>query len=161
MRDIAKTFGESCCLNVENNLSVLCTLEAGSQRCKSPAPLHCTGAGKLFLSCYSPIELGRLFTTKKIEKLTGRTITSVLTLLGELGHVRKAGYACDNEEYKIGMRSIAVPIRDRTGKIAAGISVGAGTAKMTDEHILENLPKLLLSAQQLSRKLGWNEGFIS
>jgi len=164
LRRVADAFNESCNLAIEDNLSLLYVEAVSSstralistQRIGKAAPLHCTGIGKLFLSEYTSEGLQRLIKVKPLEKFTENTFTSVPTLLVELGRVKKLGYAYDNEECEEGLRCIAAPVRDYTGKIVAGISVSGPTVRMTDEHIVEHLPLLLDSAKKISIQIGWS-----
>lgn len=119
------------------------------------APLHCTGVGKLFLTQYSPVELERLVSLKKLQGFTRRTITDAETLKTELENVRKTGYAFDNQECEEGARCVAAPIRGHTGRIIACISVSGPAVRMTNEHIFANLHFLLEAAGQISARLGW------
>ena len=105
----------------------------------------------------TPQELEQAIALKRLQKFTERTITSVMALLDELGQIRKKGYAFDNEECETGVRCIAAPIRDYTGRIVAGVSISGPTVRMTDDHIYANLPCLLDAAQEISIRLGWPE----
>ena len=165
LRSIADEFNESCHLAVESTLSVLYieTVSSSSRTLSSPqrvgklAPLYCTGVGKLFLTEYSSDELERLISVMQFEKFTQSTITTVPALLAELESVKKLGYAYDNEECEEGLRCIAAPVRDYTGKIVAAISVSGPTTRMTDDYILEHLPFLINATKKLSTQIGWSK----
>lgn len=121
------------------------------------APMHCTGVGKLLLLEYSEDELNRLVETQGLPRYTDFTHTTRDALYRELEKVRAAGYAFDNEECEIGVRCLAVPVRDHTGKIVAGLSVSGPAARITDAVVEEKLPSLLDIAGQASRDLGYME----
>lgn len=165
LRSVAHIFSESCNLAIENDMLVMYIEVANSpnktlmstQRIGNVAPLHCTGVGKLFLSEYTPAELGQVIAVKKMVKYTDHTITDPHELESELERIRKKGYAFDNQECEVGARCIAAPIRDFTGKIVAAISVSGPAVRMTDEHIFTHLPYLLETAQQISIRMGWNK----
>ena len=118
------------------------------------APMHCTGVGKLLLLEYSEEELEQLITAQGLPQYTAFTCTTRESLYKELENVRTAGYAFDNEECEIGVRCIAVPVRNHTGKIVAGLSVSGPTTRLTDAVVEEKLPSLLEIAKQASRDLG-------
>ena len=163
IRNVSNVFSESCHLAVESDLLVLYIDVAKcasrtlmiTQRIGNLAPLHCTGVGKLFLSQHSVDEVEGIISQKPMQRLTENTITTIPLLLKELDHVRNLGYAYDNEECEVGARCIAAPIRDYTGNIVAGISVSGPAVRMTDEHIMMNLPFLMETAEQISVRLGW------
>lgn len=163
MRNVSHLFSESCNLATENDMTVVYIAVANvpgntlmsTQRIGNVAPMHCTGVGKLFLTDYSPTELDRLVAIKKLPGFTEYTITAPDVLRAELEKIRAQGYAFDNEECEVGARCIAVPIRDYTRKIKAGISVSGPAVRMTDAHIFTHLPYLLEAAEQISIRMGW------
>lgn len=65
--------------------------------------------------------------------------------------VRQAGYAINDEELELGLRSIAVPVRGASGAVHAALNVGAQAARVSvDRMETEFLPVLLRGAQELS-----------
>jgi IclR family transcriptional regulator, pca regulon regulatory protein len=43
--------------------------------------------------------------------------------------IRRAGYAIVDQELKIGLRSIAVPVRDHAGKVVAAMDIGTHASR--------------------------------
>lgn len=119
------------------------------------APLHCTGIGKLLLLEYSDSKLDELIAEKGLTGYTKYTYTTKEALCKELDKIRRLGYALDNEECELGVRCVAVPVRDYTEKIIAGLSVSGPTTRITDEIIQEKLPQLLSIADKASEDLGY------
>ena len=119
------------------------------------APMHCTGVGKLFLAEYSEDQLNSYVLHRELEALTPYTITTKDALCRELEDVRGRGYAFDNEECELGVRCIAVPIRDYTGHVAAGLSVSGPAARISGEVVQRKLPRLLEIARRASADLGF------
>ena len=166
LRNVAHIFSESCNLSVERDMTVMYIDVAegpnktliSTQRIGNVAPLHCTGVGKLFLTEYSPASLEQFIILKPLTKYTAYTITKPEALKEELESVKKLGYAFDNEECEGGVRCVAAPIRNYTEKIKACISVSGPTVRMTDEHIFRHLPFLMEAAEQISYRLGWQQG---
>jgi IclR family KDG regulon transcriptional repressor len=76
-----------------------------------------------------PDEAARRLRGAELARLTVNTIVSVPKLLAELGRTRERGYAVDNEEFAIGLRCIAAPIRDLGGKPVAALSVSMPTPR--------------------------------
>jgi DNA-binding IclR family transcriptional regulator len=166
LRSVSQIFSESCNLAVERDMTVIyIEVEKGPnkmlmsmQRIGNVAPLHCTGVGKLFLTDYSPVALEQLVAIKGLTQYTKHTITDPNALKAELDNIKKVGYAFDNEECEDGARCIAVPLRDYTGKIKAGLSVSGPVVRMTDKHIFFHLPHLLDTAELISFRMGWRRG---
>ncbi len=53
--------------------------------------------------------------------------------------MREAGYALIDQEIEEGLRAIAVPIRTRSGRVAAGLSVGAHTGRVTKSGMIKTV----------------------
>lgn len=173
IRDIARPFlielskrsEETCCLGEEHDLEVVYldvveNPENSLRYIKRPgvrAPMHCTGIGKLLLLNKNPAELDAFIKTKKLEIHTGKTITSYSRLLEELEIVRRQGYAIDDEEHTIGVKCIAAPVKDYSGKILFGISISGPSSRLTPERIEASIPYAIDAANQVSRALGTTE----
>jgi IclR family pca regulon transcriptional regulator len=56
------------------------------------------------------------------HKLTPHTRTSIPDIMREIRRVRALGYAVNDQEVEIGLRSIAVPVRNRNDQIVAAVS---------------------------------------
>lgn len=119
------------------------------------AQMHCTSIGKLFLSEYDDSELNDFIAQDGIPARTSNTLSTKAALIENLRTIRECGYALDNEECEIGVRCIAVPIRDYTGKIVAGLSVSAPATRITSERINTILPAFLNIAERASSELSY------
>ena len=119
------------------------------------APMHSTGVGKIFLTQYSDTKLDELVKKRGLAKLTEKTITSLPELKAEIEKVRKQGYAFDEEECEIGVRCVAVPIKEYSGKIVAAMSISAPITRLTYERTNEIIKYLLDLSAQASAELGY------
>ena len=82
------------------------------------------------------------------------TITSVRAILREIGIARDHGYAQVDEELEIGLRSIAVPVRDAAGRMVAALSLAVTTDRIgRDDLAARLLPELESARRALSRLL--------
>lgn len=89
------------------------------------APLHVTAAGKLFLAADSAAAVADYARHTGLPGLTPNSLTTEAALERELSMVQRTGIAFDNEEIEPGLRCIAAPVYDDTGRLAAGLSVSA------------------------------------
>ena len=86
------------------------------------------------------------------------TLTSVDELVAELARVRKAGVAVNNEELAYGLRSIAAPVRGRTGEVVAAINLAAHRSMVSIDELVDGLgPALLRTAEEISSRVGHRE----
>ena len=163
MEKAAAAFQETCNLSVLENYSLVYIAQAvgtgkilmSTQRIGHVAPLYCTGAGKLMLAELTDAEIREYLERAKPVRYTERTITEYEPLMREIEEARRRGCAFDNEECEAGVRCIAVPLRDYSGKTSAALSVSGPMLRMTDEHICANLPELQKIASEISRLLGF------
>lgn len=124
-------------------------------------PAHATGLGKAMLAYLPPEELDRRFDSVELERYTTKTIPDLRALRSALAKIRAVGYAADNEEYSIGVRCIAVPIRDDTGLVIAAMSVSAPTIRFDRDGRRQALELLVTASRELSRELGYDTDFTA
>ena len=108
--------------------------------------LHCTALGKA-LAAFQPREQwSRLITEHRLPRHNTNTICSPRRFLRELALTRERGYALDNEEFDLGMRCLAVPVRGGSEHAAAAAIGITGTTSEVGEHNVESLVVLLTTA---------------
>jgi IclR family pca regulon transcriptional regulator len=61
---------------------------------------------------------------------TPRTVSSVEKLRLALRNVRRHGYALVDQEYEIGLRSLAVPVYSPTGRVVATLNLSGSAPRM-------------------------------
>ncbi|MFE7271124.1 IclR family transcriptional regulator C-terminal domain-containing protein [Streptomyces sp. NPDC057623] len=113
-------------------------------------PAYATSLGRVLLADLPPGErkLGDL------APLTRRTTTDPATLRGALEDVRTLGYALVDEELEAGLRSVAVPVRDRTGRVVAAVNVAMHAARRSvEECVRDVLPELVETAGRVEGDL--------
>lgn len=123
-------------------------------RVGSRLPAHATGVGKTLLASVEPDELGRRLEGVALAAFTENTITDPSELLMELDLIRRRGYGEDREEYLVGCRCIAMPVRDRHDRVVAAMSVSVPTPRFTPrlERVIH--AELRQSVLELERRLG-------
>lgn len=118
-------------------------------------PAHATGLGKALLSELPARELEELIHGVRLEGFTPHTITAKSALRAELAEIRRRGYATDNEEYSIGVRCLAMVVRDHTGRADVAMSVSAPTIRFSDQRRERTLQLLRVATGRLSTALGY------
>lgn len=107
-------------------------------------PLHCTGVGKAMLA-FLPDSYSRALIDGGLKRYTSSTIVGAIRLERELKRIRHDGYAIDNEEYEVGVRCVASPLRDRGGGVIGAISVSGPSTRLGSERI-PSMAKLVREA---------------
>ncbi|MER7961684.1 IclR family transcriptional regulator domain-containing protein [Streptomyces ardesiacus] len=80
--------------------------------------------------------------------------TALGRVLLALPEVRARGYALVDEELEAGLRAVAVPVRDRTGRVVAALNVAMHAARRTTQACeTEILPELTRTASAIEADL--------
>lgn len=120
----------------------------------SRLPAFCTSMGRVLLAGLEPGELNTYLARAKLTPFTNRTVASPSELKEVLNEVRRTGYAIVDQELEIGLRSIAVPVRDPTGKVVAAINIGTQSSRVPiSEMEMKFLPRLRDAAEELGMLL--------
>ncbi|PWK65360.1 IclR family transcriptional regulator C-terminal domain-containing protein [Aminobacter sp. AP02] len=114
-------------------------------------PAHCTAMGRVLLSGLKQGEIETFLTRATITQRTPKTTTDRTLLAAIIAKVRADDFAIVDEELEIGLRSIAVPLRDRSNAIIAAINVSTQTSRHSPADMeTEILPILRQMAQRIS-----------
>lgn len=153
--EISRLSGEASCLSVEDNGDLLYVESVDgedniltiTQKIGKRAPLYCTGAGKIYLAKMSKDELEIYLNHHSLIKLTEHTKTTRVQIYEELNKITIDGYSIDDEECELGVKCIAMPIRNYRQEIIATMSVTGPASRLTDEK-MELIKKFLLEKQK-------------
>ena len=114
-------------------------------------PAALTSQGKVLLAALSPDQLAATLAEPSrsgLPPFIGRTPDQ---LRDELTAIRARGWALADEELAPGVRSVAVPVRDRDGAVQAAMNVTVHAAETSTDRLLqEHLPLLLRTAGDVS-----------
>ena len=121
------------------------TLAIGSQ-----LPACCTSMGRVLLAAEPKERQIELLAQHQLKIYTPNTIHTEEDLLAELEKIKEQGYAIIDQELEIGLRSIAVPVYDKSGAIIAAINISTHAMRNSVEDMINKfLPVLQRSAQLL------------
>ena len=122
-------------------------------------PAHCTAVGKVQLSFLQPSEIERLYPEPTLPSCTEKSITSRDALLADLKAAQERGYAMENEECDLDVRSVAVPIRDFSKNIVAPLGIVGPIGRLTDDRLEKSgaIKLLIESGKALSSKMGFQD----
>ena len=122
----------------------------------SRLPAYCTSMGKVLLAYLPDEERDALLDRIELVKRGPNTITSRASLVAELARVRADGIAANIEELAFGLRSIAVPVRGRSGEVVAAINVAVHRSWVSMDDLLKGLSApLLATAAAISARAGY------
>ncbi|MGW4780472.1 IclR family transcriptional regulator domain-containing protein [Streptomyces filamentosus] len=117
-------------------------------------PAYATSMGRVLLGALPENErdarLGRIVP----EALTPRTLTGSGALREAVAATAERGFGWVEEELEEGLRSVAVPVPDGTGRVVAALNVALGAGRCTPEESLAVLlPQLRETAGRISADL--------
>lgn len=116
----------------------------------SRLPAFCTSMGRILLADLPPEKLEELIVKMEFTHYTERTVTNTEKLRQILRLVQRNGYSVIDQELEHGLRSMAVPIRNPTGKVVAALNVGAHAQRVTlQDLVMRFLPPLRAAALEL------------
>jgi DNA-binding IclR family transcriptional regulator len=118
------------------------------------APAYCTGLGKAILAFLPEDDLNNYLQSTKLVAVSVKTITDRANLRADLEKIQKCGYAVDDEELSLGLRCVAAPIFDYTGKPNYALSISGPSQRITNEKIDAIQAKLVPLCRRISRKIG-------
>ncbi|GAA4403614.1 IclR family transcriptional regulator [Tsukamurella soli] len=117
-------------------------------------PAHATSMGRVLLAGLPPAELDEYLDRFDPEPLTRRTVADPGELRAALDTVRADGYSLVDQELEAGLRSIAVPVRDRAGATVAAVNLSTQANRYAPAQMRKDLlPPLLEAAQAITGDL--------
>ena len=120
----------------------------------SRLPAYATSIGLVLLASLAKPDLDSYLARVRIVRFTDRTPASPAALRRLLDDVREQGYAMADQLMEVGVVSIAVPVRDLSGRVVAGINVIAQTGRNPAGDLPARcLPPLRAAAEMLASQL--------
>src|SRR5918998_5817629 len=116
----------------------------------SRLPAYCTSLGRVILAYQPEAEIEDYLRRVRLEARTPRTITDKSELRTILQTTRAQGYAIVNEELEFGLRSIAAPLVQKSGKVSIALNISAQAGRVPASEMQERfLPALRAASEAL------------
>lgn len=152
---------ESCSLGVLDGDDVLYVARAETVRIMSIGlragsrlPAYCTSMGRILLAALPRDTLENYLERNPLRPRTQRTMTRMDEFLETLERVRREGVSLVDQELEIGLRSIAVPVRARSGEVVGALNIGTQAGRISLSTMQSQLlPRLREAAQRLGTLL--------
>jgi IclR family pca regulon transcriptional regulator len=110
-----------------------------------------TSLGKVLLAALCTEEVDEVLAEPSRSGLTARWQPDRAERDAELREVRARGWALTDQQLALGIRSVAAPLRDGTGRVVGALNVNTHAAETSVEHLLDHhLPLLLKAAGEIS-----------
>jgi IclR family transcriptional regulator, pca regulon regulatory protein len=157
--ELSEKLGESCYGAVLDGSEVLYVVHIPNAqrfvnigiRVGSRLPAYCTSIGRVLLSGLSDEVLEQVLSGIKPVAHTPKTVTAKGKLRDLIRETRQLGWSIVDEELEIGLRSVSVPIRSRSGEIIAALNVCGPSSRVSVEEVRARLlPELLDAAARIN-----------
>jgi IclR family pca regulon transcriptional regulator len=120
----------------------------------SRLPALWTSMGRVLLAGLPDEELDAFLAAADMNPPTSRGIADRANLRAEIVAARGQGYSLVDQELEEGIRSVAAPLRDRTGRVLAGMNVSTHAGRVTLKELRsEIIPRLLETTRQINAQL--------
>ena len=116
-------------------------------------PAHATSTGRVLLAGKSRAELAAWLKGRELPRLTAHTVVDPRRFRAILDEVRARDHAVASEEHELGVRALAVPLRDMQGRTVAALNVVAAPQRLDSATMQRTLLPLLLEAARELRQL--------
>ena len=120
-------------------------------------PVFCTSQGKVFLAHMSRAGAENLLRSQSLTQFTPHTITDIPSLLREVEVCRTQGYAIENGEYKIGLRSISAPIYNVGREVQYTVGIIGMLRSTHSDEFRAAVQRLCATATMISAALGYRK----
>ena len=119
-------------------------------------PLYAGSAGKIFLAFMSLSKRDEILRTISLRPFTDNTIVDPVLLCQELETIRNQGFAVSHGEWILEASGVAAPVFDRSGEIAAAITISGPSQRFTADNVARYTWQVAEVARRISQNLGYN-----
>jgi len=137
-------------LNLESNHAIRMRADLGARK-----PAFCTAEGRAMLA-FQPQDVVNDVLGRRLVPRTPKTIIDAGQIRAALEEVRALGFATEDEQSELGMRSVAAPIRNANGRVVAAIGLAGPIQRLSDEALASFAPLVADAARTISARLGYN-----
>lgn len=151
---MSENIGQSTSVSILDDIEIVYVARAAQRRVMSIAlmpgsrlPAYCTSMGRVLLSSLAVEDRRVLLERSAITARTPMTLTDIDALLAEIEETAARGYAMIDQEVEVGLRSLAVPLRNVRGKTVAALNVGVAASAGSMQELIERYLPALTAVQ--------------
>jgi IclR family pca regulon transcriptional regulator len=138
-----------CVAAVSAGQLISATLQPGTR-----VPAYCTANGRVLLANLPQEQVETFLARAAPERINAHTIVDKAELARAIARVREQGYALVDQELELGLRTIAVPVRNFRGEVVAAMNISVHAGRMTVDQMVERcLPSLIKFQVELNALL--------
>jgi IclR family pca regulon transcriptional regulator len=108
----------------------------------------------MLLASLAQDQVERFLARAEPEQVTVHTIVNKERLALEIARAREQGYAVVDQELELGLRTVAVPLKNFRGDVVAALNISVHAGRMPVEQMVERcLPALIKIQVELNALL--------
>lgn len=161
LEDLRNLLGESCSLGVLDGDDIVYVARAStvgimtiSLHVGSRLPAHGTSMGRVLIAALPPSQRNAMLANARLDQRTAYSIVDRNALTRAIEAVAAQGYALIDQELELGLRSIAVPVRNSHGDVVAALNLGANAMRLSiadmETRVLERLREAAVALGRLA-----------
>lgn len=132
---LSAEIGQSSSVSILDDWEIVYVARAAQQRVMSISltpgsrlPAYCTSMGRVLLASLPETAARDILHRRRPEQRTARTVTDPEAIMALIAQVRSDGFAINDQEIELGLRSIAVPLFDAHGRTIAALNIGVAAS---------------------------------
>jgi IclR family pca regulon transcriptional regulator len=161
MEEVSASIHESCSASVLEGCDIVYVARVPTKRIMSVAlgigarlPAITTSMGRVLLAQLDDGAVAQHLDTCPVRRHTEYTVTNPAALRDILRAVRQQGWCLVDQELEDGLVSIAVPVRNKRGRVLAAMNASTHASRTSPEQVVGNfLPVLQQAAQKIAAAL--------
>jgi len=158
LEEVSSVIHESSSISMLEGDEIVYLARSATQRVMSAGlsvgsrlPAYCTSMGRVMLAALTREDFAAYLSRIELKKRTPKSITRKTAFAAEVERVRRQGYSLVDDELELELRSLAVPVLSRSGRVVAAINTGVQSARSTPQQMIDRfLPVLREGAERLS-----------
>lgn len=158
LKELSEKLHETCSASILQGSEIVYVARVPTRRIMSAVlsvgsrlPAFHTSMGRIQLGFLDEAEIWRRLRAQRIEAYTPSTITDLQALFDRIKEDHAQGFSIVDEELERGLRSIAVPVLDRSGQAVGAINVSTHSVRTTRNEMRDVfLPALKALARDVA-----------
>ncbi|MEQ9813830.1 MAG: IclR family transcriptional regulator [Azospirillaceae bacterium] len=161
MEEVSHTLNESCSASVLDDCDIVYVARVPASRVMSVGltvgtrlPAFCTSMGRVLLADKPDDEIRNYVSKTELRRYTRHTILNPGALIDQILTARQRGFSIVDQELEEGLRSMAVPLRNKKGNVIAAMNVSGHAQRTSAGDMIQNfLPVLQSAARRIASAL--------
>ena len=115
-------------------------------------PAFCTSMGRVLLAAETEAEVDQVLASFPPVKFTPDTQTEPAEIRERINEASRNGFSINDQELDLGLRAIAVPIRDHRGRVIAALNAGGERDRLSNTLLVgQFLPAMQEAAEEIGQ----------